>query len=728
MRRILDCVTPSFVRSAPIALAIAGTALAAMPAAAQDGGAQAALTDAELLRDYIHFIKINRDEAADIYARTILARGLDAASFVDLVESSGELARFEEAIGLAVRNVDLEESAGALAKLFEAGKLSRARDPEQIAEAIELLSGTARSRLIAKERLVAAGEYAMPQLVETMLLGDPAISAEVTRIMQDLGTQAVTPLWTALPSLRAADQEKVIDILGLLPSTSSLPMIREVAEASDNDAVRRAAGRAYQRLGVTTADASASDWWLDLGEAYYDERPEVTSFPAEQFQLLWSFDPGLGLNMTAIETPVYHEAMAMRAAERALGLDSSSSRALALWVSSNFSREIDTPAEYVNPAYSDERRDAMYYAVASGTNVAQRVLARGIDNRDTPLVRRAIRAITQTAGGAALAAGPAGRGPLVEALTYPNRRVQIEAALAFGTAQPYQGFERSERVVPILAGAVRNASDRYAAVLTADAETYQIVRGVLESEGYQVLPRGTNLGELAPAIAQTPAVDLVVSMLTAESTIDLLANARADAKLSATPVLAMVSGRDYTRLRRVYDRDSLVAVRPSGVSEEQIKTAAAQLMEQASGGVITSAEAQDYAGRSLNVLRDLAIARNPVFEVADAATTLIGALGEARGARKLRIADILSRIELQRAQVSLMDAALATSGPERLALLEVTADSAKRFGSLLEAQQVAALQNLARSDDSALATAAAALMGSLGLPNDEIVPLILDEG
>lgn len=45
-------------------------------------------------------------------------------------------------------------------------------------------------------------------------------------------------------------------------------------------------------------------------------------------------------------------------------------------IAANFSREIDSPANYTNPAYPATRRDAMYYAVAAGSSTAQRVLAR----------------------------------------------------------------------------------------------------------------------------------------------------------------------------------------------------------------------------------------------------------------------------------------------------------------------------------------------------------------
>jgi hypothetical protein len=80
------------------------------------------------------------------------------------------------------------------------------------------LTGTIRGRLIAHERLLAAGEYAMPQLLTHLLdRNNPTLAGEVRRVMIDLGRQAVIPLVTAMPGLPATNQETVVDTLGVIP-------------------------------------------------------------------------------------------------------------------------------------------------------------------------------------------------------------------------------------------------------------------------------------------------------------------------------------------------------------------------------------------------------------------------------------------------------------------------------------------------------------------------------
>lgn len=699
---------------------------------AHSASAQADLSNEDLLRDFIHFVKINRNDVADLYGRELITRGLTGAGLVDLVAETGELARFEDAVAQAQRTPALADVGAQLYREYEQGKLQRARSPEEIAEAIEMLSaGTARGRLIARERLVAAGEYAMPQLFDALLAGEPRMQAEIQRLMIDMGRQAVVPLVTALPELPEAAQERLATILGLISSRASIPALVELRASTDSENVREAADRALGRLADGGAVGSASVWYLRLGEEYYTERRDLTSFPGEAVQLLWSYDPGIGLVMTAIDTSVFHEAMAMRAAEDSLRLNANGPEALALWIASNYSREIDSPDGYSNPAYSADRRDAEYYGIAAGTGIAQRVLARGLDNRDTPLIRRAIAAIERTAGGSSLWSGPASAGvsrrPLLEALGYPDRRVRYEAALALGAAQPRETFEGAERVVPILASAVRDADERYAAVLADDAEQYQALRALLTGEGYRVLPQAGRLSDLADALADIPGLDVAVTAQSQARAREAVIQMRANPALSATPVLALLPGGDYTALRRQYERDQTVMLRPNAVTDDQFRASVTQLIDEAAGGPITSDEARVYTRRALSVLRDLAVSESSVLPVGDAVLPLIAVLNEFTGQTRMDVAEVLARIDQQRAQVALMDAALNAESLERLVLMNKVADSAKRFGAMLTDRQVQQIVRMTESDDDTLATASAALFGALGLPNTRVVPLVLSE-
>ncbi len=690
-------------------------------------------TPADLLKDFIHYVRIDRADVAAGMARQLIDLKLTPTQFVDLVEQANEVDRFVVTVVKAQRiNKELEDLAAKMQLAYDTGKLQRARSPEQITKAIAGLTGGQRERLLSRERLLFASEYAMPQLLEAYLdRTNPARQEQVRGLLVEQGRVSIMPLTTALPRLDASQQEQVVNVLGLIKYKTAIPFIADLQAGTQSADVRTACLRAMENLEAQGISGDVAALYAQLAEGFYAERTDLTSFPGEDNQLLWDYNPGVGLTMQAIRTPVYHEAMAMRLLERSLTLRSDNQGALALWVASNFRREIQTPAGYLNPAYPAGRREAMYYAVASGSQVQQAVLGRAIDGTDTTLARRAIAALEKSAGGASLwAAGDgASRRPLPEALTYPNRRVQYEAALALAAAQPRAAFGGSDRVVPTLASAVRGSAIKTAMILTPENETYTVLRGMLEKQGYTVMPFGRSVADMAGPLSETAAVDLVVlNSQRGEVIPTLIDEVRTTAKLSAAPILALTSPEAYSDLHRRYERNATVALRPSATGETQLGKAIEQVVEAASGGPITEQEARNYQTRSLAALRDLAVSQNPVFNVGDATLPLIAAVGDTKGEERLGVAEILCRIPQERAQTAIMEVAMTSKGSDRVALLGKVADSAKRFGNLLPTRQVNELVELASSGVDSEATAAAALMGALNLPNDKVIPFILKQG
>ncbi len=716
----------------------------AQPAAGQPAGQPAEgarrqeLAQSEQISDFLHFVLIARYDVALGIGQELIRANIEPRAFADLVEKSKDgVGRFQATVAKAMRVPELEATAGGLLRLYEQGKLSRARDPQQVAEAIKLLGGaTRRGQDFGRQRLMAAGEYAMPQLLPALTDSrNAALQAQVSSLLVDMGRQSIMPLVTALPKLNPQQQERVINTLSQIPYRTSLPFLQDLRDTSSSESVKQAAARAVAAIeGTTGAATTTPDLYVQLAENYYDRKSELTSFPGEDQQLIWSFDPGIGLVMTPILSSVYYDAMAMRMTERALQLRSDNPDAVALWVASNFSREIRQPKGYENPAYPADRREAMYYAVAAGPSSSQRVLARALDDRDTQLARRAISSIERTAGGAGLWAGEGTRRPLLEALTYPNRRVQYEAALAIAAAQPAEGFPGSDRVVPILAGAIREASMKVAGVIAPDTETYQRIRRVLETDGYTVLAASKNLDELAGPVAESPSVDvLVVAASDVSGMPEVLQSIRLTPKLSAAPVMVLTSAEGYADLRRRYDRDTTIAVRQSSLSDSMLGAAMTELVQAAAGGPITGDEAKLYSARALTALRDLAVSGNTALSVSDSANSLIGVLSDTKLAssgsvNRLDLAEVLTRVNQPKAQEAIMEAALTASGPERIAFLSKVADSAKRFGNQLTRVQVDRAVELAQSKDRAEATAAAAVLGALNLPNADLTGLILGDG
>ncbi len=729
-----DRLTPSRAVVLRVGLSLALGAWAASTAAAQAAtpsptpgvapAAEEAASPRDLMSDYLHYVIIRQDELALAAANALLDMGITAEEFVGLVEDSPDLPeRFDRATLNALAVPALEDVSAQLRKLYEQGRLDRARNPEEIARNIELLDGTARARGLGRERLMAAKEYAVPQLLEVLLQrARPSLESHVERLLADMAGDAVAPLCAALPGVDEATQVRIVRILGQSGFPAARACLYDLMRSASSAPLLKDCERSITLVQGAEPDprVSVAELYWDLGEDYYAGSRSLTRFPGEEHQLLWNFEPGIGLFATPIRTEVFNEARAMDLAEKALKADPQHEDAIGLWLAANFRREIDAPEGYDNPVYPADKRGALYYAVMAGSDATEQVLARAIEDRDTPLARRAIEAISLTAGDA----GGAPRA-LIDALTYPDRRVQYDAALAIARSKPTRAFPGSERVTPILAGAVRDASERFALVLAGDPERQQRLNDLAAAKGYTVLFAGRTLMDGSAALAEAPGVDLLLVDLPRGATEELLSSARQTPKLGATPALCLLPIEAYNDLWPRYESDPLTALARQGVSDEQITERIEQLAMRATGPTVGPEEAESYARASLGALRDLTISRNPVLDASAAGLTLVAALEEAAGDVRLQVADVLSRINMKRAQAALVDAALESEGGEQIALLSAATESARSFGNMLEQRQLRDVVELTRSDDGGVATAAAALVGALNLREAQLTPLIL---
>ncbi len=716
-------------------------AVKADAAAATDGkpldAAAMKIRDEQLIKDFIHYTRIDRADLAGRYGAAILAmiekpygtaaegKGVTAEAFVSRVDATGELQRFEEATNRGQRSATLADVSAKLARAYDAGKLGIARNVDQIQQAIAQLTGTQRQRLVARERLVAAGEYATPLLVQVVERGgDLSKLAEVKQVLIDLGRQSVAPLATALPKLPPAAQETVLSVLSQIPSAVAVPAIAELSVSGKTDSVKTAAGKALAALTRGDGDMALTARYTALADSYAKRQDALIAFPRDNMQPVWSYTPQTGLVATPVLTEVYYQTMSMKTAEAALRVDGNNAAALTTWLASNLQREIDTPKDYKHPMYGEGKREAMYYAVAAGPAAAQRVLAKALDANNTPLARKAIAAIEKTGGTANLTAEVDGRRPLLAALAYPSRRVQAEAALVLAMSQPNKSFDGADRVVPVLGSLIRDAGTRYAVVLADSKERGNSIAGGLKASGYTVLPVGRTLGDLEGAINDTAGIDLFVIALPATATTEAIKAIKNSSRLMATPVLAGLSPQGKVDFGGTFDGDPLVRLTGDTFVPEQTAEAVKQLTG-ATGGELTADEVTAYQMKALAVLRDVAISGSTVLNVADAASPLTATLGKAKGDLKMAIAETLSKIADKRAQVALMDAAMNAKDAEQITLLGKVADSAKKFGNMLEDRQVKGLIDLSGKGSDEQATAVAALIGSLNLEAGSVTGVIV---
>ena len=368
---------------------------------------------------------------------------------------------------------------------------------------------------------------------------------------------------------------------------------------------------------------------------------------------------------------------------------------------------------------------AQFFATAAGPSILQDVIAMALDSQDTALARAAMESLARTSSTRGMIAQE-GRNALVEALGYPDRRVRFDAALVIANALPQQGFTSDAAVVPILGSMVAAGGSTGAAIAQTD-EDLRTIDARLVGVGFRPLRGGRDFSAIATELVGGQGVDLVVVQGPRGFVRDSVAAVRNSRVAGAAPVVVLADPADAPGLSIDFDGDARVSVMASGSPDSAFARAVAAASGGASGSVVSEEEGVDYTMRALDALEMIADSGSPVFDIRNAEIPLLSALSSAAGDLRLRVADVVACVPTERSQRTLMDAALAAQADEQSELLLRLAESARRFGNMLEPQQVDALRKVITSGTGPSADSAGTAYGALGLPVRDVVKLIVTE-
>lgn len=717
----------SAMLAASALLAFAPSALSASAAIAQDGSASSAkdLTSLEKsVSDFIHYVLIGKADLAESSAQAALSADATDADLAQVVDGAGLAERLDKAISRSRSMGGVADLAAQLESRVEGGRQSMARDPKRIAESIGMLRGTLRERMIADERLMAAGEYAVPQLLKVVVDStDSALELEATKRIVGLKRQAVLPLSLALVNLDANSQRKVVAMLADIGWPTAIPFILEVgASPSSPESLREACNAAFAQLNGSAKDVSAQ--FTALARRFFDRDDSLIPNPTDTLNNVWSYDASeggfAGLQATAVSTAIFCDDMAKLLARRALAADPANTSALAVFIAADLRRENTLGSDADRGRYSPQ-----FFATTAGPSVCNEVLALAIDSKDTALVRDAIDVLAQTAGGAKLVAA-SGRAPILEALRYSDRRVRLDAALAIAGSNPAQSFPSDFTVVPTLASAVSGVDSSRAVVVGGSIEERQAIEQQLGSAGFASIGGAAASGfeALELEVIRANGVDLVVLRGSLDTIQEGVARVRASGATAATPIVAIAAAADGASVRSAFAGNRSVVVWTEGGTSDSFRGAATLAISRTSGEAFDEAEGAEYAMRAAEALRAVAVGRNPVFDLADAEPALLRALSTRQGGLRMMVAEVLALIGSPAAQSALVDAAISATGGEQIALCDFAALAARRSGASADERQLAALRGVIANSEGEVADAAGRLYGSLDAGSAEAVKLI----
>lgn len=686
-----------------------------------------------LWSDFNHYVRIARPDLA-LASGTALLKAVDDQQLLDVVEA-GDYKDYEKTLTIASKIETLRELSDQIAGKIQAARVGRARDPKRIVADISRLAEGDRANANAVARLKAAGQYAAPALLQALLDEQQAkLRPYVISAMVSLGRSVVVPLAVALPSLDPVAQGQIAQVLAEIGYPRAIPYLKQVSENPKTDpGAKRTIDAAYHQLARAAGvpeTVSAAELFLTLGQNHYSagsRGDKGASDAGEGKGLVWTYDNLAGLVPIPVPNEIYHDVLAMRAAKTALSLNPRMDPALSLWLASNLRRENRLPAKSVDPSYGQDMRPPAFYLEMAGPLRQHDVLARALEDNDPTLALDAIDALRKTAGTDALINREGTVQPLLRALSYPDRRVRFEAAFTMANARPKSEFPGSHRVVPVLAEAMRQSDAKSALVLSGDRDTANKLVAGLKEAGYQAYG-GTTLTELVDPINAGPGVDLVIVDEDIAGVEAVRRDLAQNYKLAAAPMVAIVSAGDQIELNRRYDRDHTIrTVVRSPDNAGDLKAAVESAAKMSAGAPMSPEESQKYALTSLSALGEIAQNGSPVFNAADAQSSLIAALSDKRAPVAIAAAGVLARMESPEAQQAIAEAALDASRPEetRIALLGSLAESATQIGNHLGEVALSKLLDLVKTSRGDVAIAAARAHGALTLPTSDLVPLIV---
>ncbi len=622
--------------------------------------------------------------------------------------------------------------ATGLLNVLHQGHDARRADPAYIKRNVEVLAENERGYTLSIDRLRETGELAVPILID--YLRDPAkrqYHPAVRRALRDLGLPAVNPLLACTEMKDPSTLMAVVNVLGDLGYDAAVPYLSRLLASTDTPAeVKASVNDAMRKLRIADPKSvDPAEAYYGLAERFYYDNAAVRVDKKDPVGRVWFWGEQNGLTFTAVPTAIFHDVMAKRAAEYTLRLSNSRDDALSLWLAANYQDEADLPAGQKDPTQPADAPSAHYWGALSGVKYLDQALARANRDRNAPVALRVVQTLQDVTGDNTLRAGT--DLPLIDAMQFPDRLVRYEAAFALAAALPKTAFAGQERVVPLLAEALSQTGAANVLVLVQDQAQLNGLVDALKGQGYNVI--GATTPEDAVRLSQDrPAIDAI-----------LMPESLSPATITQMQRLALETPRMERAVRVIVTDTKASPYAVESISNPMLSTTQAKLTDPAAlkvaiddarkrGGLLPLDESTSskYATRAADLLRDIAINRSPVYDVAIAESPMQNALSDARPEIVKDAALVLGVLDGPAVQTALLSKATEEHEPDDLktALFKALATNVRNFGGKLSQNDVDKVQTATASAPNLdVRTAAGEARGALNLPAAQAKTLIVGQ-
>ena len=405
-------------------------------------------------KDFVHYVKIGHSELAKGYAQAILQSNPDPVELLALSKASPEDYQILQMVYEGKRDAELAELIGKVFDVINKGTFTRRTDAPIIAEEVRRLTGTDRGWVMGVKRLAAAGEYAIPFMLDAMADNTrKAEYANIVRALPYIGKDAIRPLVAALQTDNIAVKGEIIMALGKIGYPQSQGYLKYIAENDKSPELSAMAAGSLAQINPAVVKVPAAHLFYKLAESYYYHAESLAPQEDADFGNLWFWDADGGkLARVEVDKEYFYELMSMRACEWALRADATFGQAIGLWVAAFFKAE--SAGVEMPEFFGEGHADALVYATTAGVQYLHQALARAVRDNNAYVALGVVEALATTAGEKSLLYRLGTAQPLVEALRFNNRAVRYSAAIAIASAGPKDNFPESKLVVANLAQAL----------------------------------------------------------------------------------------------------------------------------------------------------------------------------------------------------------------------------------------------------------------------------------
>jgi CheY-like chemotaxis protein len=721
-------VTTNLLRfaTAALVLAIASSAVSAQaskpPAKAEDPYRQL-LKKPETAQDYwaaMRFeIQVGKFNLAAEDLKGFLAKKPSDEDLLEIQKREG-MSAFLQLLTIK----DLREDAKPLLERVSAVVKAHYGDPQRVKQLVGNLRATPEEREYALTELRRAGAAAVPPMIEALLEApDAAERGTIGDALVQLPRDAGPPLWAALDTPEQSILIHLIDVIERRGDDRAVGFLWYVsASRKFPDAVRRRASRAITLLTGRRLDQLPGDKVALTGEAerYYSHQVRMSDPVA-----VWQWK-GKGLTAQSMAPNQAEEYYGLKFARQSLDLDPGYEPAQIVFVSLILEKGYGQagpgqPLEKGAPAAGELLKTI-------NPDLLNAALDRALAEHRLAVILGAVRALREL-GDARVLRPPSGAvPPLVRALRYPDRRVQIAAVDAVLHIPGKEALAHRARIVEILGRTLAADATPRAIVADGNVDRGQELAHVVQAGGFDPVVK-SNGRDVLRRLHEAADIDVViVDAGIPESPLPyLLAQLRGDVNFGLLPVI-IVAPTDYAGvvpdelergLNRFVQGYRNVWVVSRTFDQKFWKQTLTERVNESQGSPLTKEERVANAKLAMQWLRRLAVGEVPGFDVRPAEPAILKAL---------RSVDLESeaiptagRLPGRRAQEALAEAVLNSPTPALQAAAAVElARHIRQHDLALPVEHVRGIEALYRATtDAKLRESLALLLGSFR-PNPQI--------